>query len=155
MHRPRHLSLTQRRRRPRHLLPMTEVDQVALLPAPIRPRAGLGGRVAAVFAEEVHGVAGGGEVGEEVVHDTFVSPADLARPSTGPVNARFTSAIASPTAHAMAKREPLAGGAPLALCTLAGLGIGFAWGQSTLGLLVGFGVGLLIAVSFWLYDRKR
>jgi hypothetical protein len=44
----------------------------------------------------------------------------------------------------------MAGGAPIALLTLAGPIIGGLLGQPVIGLLVGFGLGVLIAIAIWL-----
>jgi len=43
----------------------------------------------------------------------------------------------------------MGGGAPLALLMLAGVIIGGFLGQPTLGLLVGFALGALVAVLIW------
>lgn len=53
------------------------------------------------------------------------------------------------------KPAPRAAGGVLALCILGGAGVGVALGQSTIGLLGGFAIGGLIALLFWLNDRKR
>ena len=55
----------------------------------------------------------------------------------------------------MTRRDPLAGGAPLALLTLGGLTIGLVTGQPSLGLAIGFGLGLIVAVTLWFLDRRR
>lgn len=49
----------------------------------------------------------------------------------------------------------MAAGAPLALIIMAGALIGSIKGQPTLGILVGVGVGAVIAVAVWLGDRRR
>lgn len=48
-----------------------------------------------------------------------------------------------------------AGGFFLALGALAGALIGMAVRQPTLGLLAGFGAGLVIVVALWLFQRRR
>jgi hypothetical protein len=53
------------------------------------------------------------------------------------------------------KSDPRAAGGPLALSILAGAIIGVVYHQSTLGLLVGSGLGVAFAVAFWFFDRKR
>ena len=53
------------------------------------------------------------------------------------------------------KSDPRAAGGPLALSILAGGIIGVVYHQSTLGLLVGSGLGVAFAVGFWFFDRKR
>lgn len=53
------------------------------------------------------------------------------------------------------KRGTRAGGALLAISILAGAAIGIAVGQSTLGLLIGTGVGALLSLLVWLADRRR
>jgi hypothetical protein len=53
------------------------------------------------------------------------------------------------------KSDPRAAGGPLALSILAGAIIGVLYHQSTLGLLVGSGLGVVFAVGFWFFDRKR
>ena len=52
-------------------------------------------------------------------------------------------------------RSPRAGGVLLMLAIFVGAGIGFATGQSTLGLLGGVAVGALLALTIWLADRRR
>lgn len=46
-------------------------------------------------------------------------------------------------------RPKLAGGAPLALCIVAGVIIGGLLGQPSIGLLVGIGLGTAIALLIW------
>ena len=53
------------------------------------------------------------------------------------------------------KPAPRAAGGLVALSILAGAVIGIAFQQSTIGLLAGSAVGALIAIAFWLVDRKR
>jgi hypothetical protein len=43
----------------------------------------------------------------------------------------------------------MAGGAPIALLTMAGVIIGGLLGQPSLGLLVGLGIGVIIAIIIW------
>ena len=50
---------------------------------------------------------------------------------------------------------PRAGGAIIAFAVIAGAVIGTAEGQPTIGLLGGFGIGVLVAVILWLRDRGR
>ena len=50
-------------------------------------------------------------------------------------------------------RNPVAAGAPLALCLTAGAVIGAIYRQPTIGILVGLAVGVGIAVLVWLRDR--
>lgn len=53
------------------------------------------------------------------------------------------------------KPAPRAAGGLLALTILGGAAIGTAYGQPTIGLLVGSALGILIALAFWVRDRKR
>lgn len=46
-------------------------------------------------------------------------------------------------------RNPMGGGAPIALLTLAGAVIGGLLGQPSIGLLVGLGLGALVAILIW------
>ena len=48
-----------------------------------------------------------------------------------------------------------AGGAILALAIIAGAVAGTMVGQSTIGLLVGTGTGIVLAVAIWLNDRRK
>jgi hypothetical protein len=50
---------------------------------------------------------------------------------------------------------PRAAGALIAFGLIAGPIIGLLLGQTSLGLLIGFGLGVIIATLFWLADRKR
>lgn len=52
-------------------------------------------------------------------------------------------------------RAPMAGGFVLAMCAMAGAIGGAFLHQSSLGLLIGLGVGGLIALAIWLRERKR
>ena len=47
-----------------------------------------------------------------------------------------------------------AGGCFLTLCILAGFPLGLAIGNPMKGILIGTGVGILIAVALWLIDRR-
>ncbi len=51
--------------------------------------------------------------------------------------------------HSHNSRPRLGGGAPLALLTIAGVIIGGLLGQPTIGLLAGFGLGVLVALVIW------
>lgn len=52
-------------------------------------------------------------------------------------------------------RSTQAGGCLLALAVLAGVLIGVARGEPTQGAVIGTGVGVLIALTIWLVDRRR
>ncbi len=53
------------------------------------------------------------------------------------------------------KPAPRAAGGLLALSILGGAAIGVAYRQPTIGLLAGSAVGILIALFFWMQDRRR
>lgn len=55
----------------------------------------------------------------------------------------------------MSTRKPLAGGGPLALLTLGGAIAGVALGQTSAGLVIGFGLGVVFALAVYLRDRRR
>lgn len=56
----------------------------------------------------------------------------------------------------MNDRPPrIAGGFLLAVLTLLGAVVGVALGQTTVGLLVGFAAGVLIAVAVAIWDARR
>ena len=48
-----------------------------------------------------------------------------------------------------------AGGCFLTLCILAGFPLGLAMGNPMKGILIGTGVGILLALIVWLIDRRR
>jgi len=50
---------------------------------------------------------------------------------------------------------PRAAGIFIALGLIVGPLIGIAYHQPTIGLLAGLGVGLVIAIGQWLFDRAR
>ena len=52
-------------------------------------------------------------------------------------------------------RSPIAGGFLLAICVIAGVLIGAAQGQPSLGFIAGFGAGVVLAVVVWLVDRSQ
>ena len=55
-----------------------------------------------------------------------------------------------------ASSSPVAGGALIAISTVAGAGIGlFTTIGPTRGFLIGFGAGVAIALAIWLFDRAR
>lgn len=52
-------------------------------------------------------------------------------------------------------RSPMAGGAIIAIGTIAGAGIGlFTVVGPTRGLLIGLGASVLVSVAIWLLDRR-
>ena len=53
------------------------------------------------------------------------------------------------------KRSPAAGGILLAIATMLGAFIGATQRQPSAGLLIGLGVGALLALGVWLLDRGR
>lgn len=50
---------------------------------------------------------------------------------------------------------PVAGGAAIALCTVAGVLAGSIMGQPSMGFVGGIGTGVTIAIAIWLWDRSR
>ena len=52
-------------------------------------------------------------------------------------------------------RNPVAGGALLAICPVAGALIGGFRHQATAGFLIGLGAAIAMAVAIWLLDRRR
>lgn len=52
-------------------------------------------------------------------------------------------------------RTPLAGGFLLAVSVLVGAIYGAGQGQASLGLVVGAGVGVVLLIAVWLFDRMR
>lgn len=57
--------------------------------------------------------------------------------------------------HPYKTPNPLAGGIFIALAPIAGAIIGGLQGQPTIGLLVGFSLGVVIALAIWLVDRTK
>lgn len=55
----------------------------------------------------------------------------------------------------MARPNPSAAGAPLALLTVAGAIIGGMLHQPLLGAVIGVAAGIVIAVIVWLRDRRK
>ena len=52
-------------------------------------------------------------------------------------------------------RSPMAGGFLIMMGALGGALIGFAFGQTTPGLLIGIGGGAAASLLIWLLDRRR
>ena len=48
-----------------------------------------------------------------------------------------------------------AGGCFLTLCILAGFPLGLAIGNPMMGILIGTGTGIALAIIVWLLDRRR
>ncbi len=55
----------------------------------------------------------------------------------------------------MARPNPSAAGAPLALLIIAGAIIGAMAHHALLGALIGIAAGIAIAVAVWLLDRRK
>jgi uncharacterized membrane protein len=53
------------------------------------------------------------------------------------------------------KPVPRAAGILITLGTLGGAVYGAVKGQPSLGLVLGFGAGVAIALAFWLFDRRN
>ncbi len=53
------------------------------------------------------------------------------------------------------RRNPAAGGLLILVGFLGGAVIGIARGEPSLGVLAGVGVGMLLALALWLFDRTR
>lgn len=52
-------------------------------------------------------------------------------------------------------RSPLAGGFILAIASVAGAITGAYQDQPTIGLLIGFGFGVVVSLAIWLLGRGR
>jgi uncharacterized membrane protein len=52
-------------------------------------------------------------------------------------------------------RNSQAAGSVLAISIIAGAVAGVIVGQPSIGFLVGLGAGVLVAILFWLNDRRR
>jgi hypothetical protein len=52
-------------------------------------------------------------------------------------------------------RPRMAGGIFIFLGLLIGAIAGVALGQPSLGMIAGFGIGIVIAILIWLFDRQR
>jgi UDP-N-acetylmuramyl pentapeptide phosphotransferase/UDP-N-acetylglucosamine-1-phosphate transferase len=52
------------------------------------------------------------------------------------------------------RKTPLAGGILIPIGLLAGLLIGIRQGEPSLGVLIGIGAGLLLALLIWFWDRR-
>ena len=68
-------------------------------------------------------------------------------------NPRAGIAAAARLSRGMARRNTNAGGSLIALGSIAGTFGGGVLGQPVIGLLLGFGLGTLLAVVIWLRDR--
>ena len=53
----------------------------------------------------------------------------------------------------MPSPSPQAGGMPIALGAIGGAGVGLAFGESTLGFLIGTGAGVALALLIWWRGR--
>ena len=58
-------------------------------------------------------------------------------------------------ARAMTKRSPAAGGIFLFLGPVIGAIYGVEVGEPIIWMLVGFGIGVAIALAIWLLDRRK
>ena len=55
----------------------------------------------------------------------------------------------------MTNRKPLAGGCFLTICILLGFPLGLAIRNPMKGILIGVGVGVILAVAIWLIESRR
>lgn len=53
------------------------------------------------------------------------------------------------------KPEPLGGGIFIVIGLFAGIFVGRAYGQISFGLLVGLGLGIVLALALWIFQRSR
>lgn len=165
---------------PSDLPPATEVDDVAALTARVGPRRRLGDGMVAEARDQVGRLGCRRAVGEmdvrlQGLHPKGCGRTDLAcgrceradghaqhrvnhdrQASTGenPLAARKGRCHGAPMT-ASPKRTPMAGGALLAGSILLGPVIGAFFGQPSIGLLAGFGFGLVLLLVVWLVDRRR
>ena len=56
--------------------------------------------------------------------------------------------------NAPVPQQNRAGGAAIAFLAIGGVLIGNHYGQATIGLLAGLGLGVAIALAIWLRDRR-
>lgn len=144
------------------LPPVTEVQQVADVTAAFRP---CGGFERGVGAEAIHEFRGLGE-SEAACDEGRIHSLPLTRSAFRDARQR-SSTGRSPWLQAgleatrfvchgrsMAKSSPMAGGFFLMAAILIGAVGGVAGGNPMKGILIGTGIGALIAVAIWLLDRK-
>jgi len=55
----------------------------------------------------------------------------------------------------MSSPKPLAGGCFLTICILAGFVLGLAINDPMKGVIIGTGIGALLATALWLINRRR
>ena len=53
------------------------------------------------------------------------------------------------------RKQPIAGGIFIPLGLLAGIVIGISTGQISLGMVLGFAAGVVLAIAIWLFDRRN
>ncbi|WP_109807571.1 hypothetical protein [Sphingosinithalassobacter portus] len=49
----------------------------------------------------------------------------------------------------------ISGGFPLAVCVIVGAIAGFLSGEPSMGLMIGAAIGIAIALTIWVVDRRR
>lgn len=60
----------------------------------------------------------------------------------------------SPAPPPVSRPPQRGGGILIALGLILGAGIGAAFGQPSQGLIIGLGVGVVLAIALWLADRR-
>jgi hypothetical protein len=143
------------------LAPVAEVDDIADVPAPLRASGRLEAGIVAVALDEVSRVREReATVDEGRVHANTLNPHPVSRLPTNVVNEPFTMfrvVLRQTLWHGatMQVRRTRAGGCFLTLCILGGFVVGLAIGNPMKGVLIGTGVGVMLALFVWLVDRRR
>jgi hypothetical protein len=154
--RPKDLVAAQRRDHPLDLPPVAETSDVAFVTAALGAHCGL---VPGIIAEAVHQLRSVGKreasVNEGRIHGAASNRAPIAVSPTNVVNAALTMFIMHAHATPMTDRKPLAGGCFLTIFLLLGFLYGLSIRNPLEGVLIGLGIGVVLAIATWLIDRRR
>lgn len=144
-----------------NLPPVTELQDIAAVPAALRPHRRFEAGVLAEAINQVMRVEQRRAPGDEkAIHAPALPDPRLHSHPTDSVNNLFTiTALASAAglwqSAPMSRRSPQAGGFLLILAIFIGMAAGIMAGQPVLGVLAGTGIGILLALAVWLVDRRR
>ena len=149
---------------PLDLPPMAESQNITGIAAARGAHRRLQPRLIPIALDQLGCVGQRAAVGDEGgVHIRRLNPAAVSRLPTDNVNAlltmRETAAVALARAlwqsRAMTSLNPLAGGCFLTICILGGFVVGLAINDPMKGVMLGTGLGALLATALWLINRRR